>query len=215
MALRVFFLLTCDKGSVDTAWALQYWPSARDVTSDVINLSGDYKGAYIAEAICPLPVCQDSLWQQQLGSNFINVLRQGGGSSAYVPTTSIMSLTDEIALQIGGEAATGFIEDKREVGVTNTWIQEACALQPGGGVYDHVGILFSNLAYELTLDALSHDGPGKVDRLDKAKVCGEIAIPGLSVSDIIQSQLSLVVALYNILATAQSPGEPPIKSYAQ
>jgi hypothetical protein len=77
-------------GSVDIAWALQYWPSARQFTSDVINLSADYKGTQFLNAFCLLPLCQDSLWQQRVGSNFIATLRNGGGSSAYVPTTSIM-----------------------------------------------------------------------------------------------------------------------------
>lgn len=181
----------------------------------MVNLSGDYKGASITDVVCLLPVCEYSLWQQQLQSNFITTLREGGASSAYVPTTSIMSLTDECVTQLGGKAASGYIEDARNVGVSNYWIQEACALQPGGGVYDHVGVLFSNLAYELTVDALTHDGPGKVERLDLSKTCGEIATPGLSVLDIIESQLTIVVAFFNIFSHPATAGEPPIRSYAQ
>ena len=131
------------------------------------------------------------MWLTQSISTYQNIatLRNGGGSSAYVPTTSIMSLTDNFLPQVGGSAASGFIEDARGVGVTNAFIQEICALQPGGISYLHEGVMFSNLAYDLAIDALTHDGPGEVARLDLRKNCRFLANDGLSVTEVVQTEL--------------------------
>jgi hypothetical protein len=201
-------------GSLDTAWGLQYWPSARQNVSDVINLSGDYKGTPFLDVLCVLPVCEYSLWQQQPNSKFIATLREGGGSSAYVPTTSIMSLTDDVVPQLGGPSASGYIEDERHVGVSNTFIQEVCSLQLGGIPYTHEGVMFSNLAYDMAIDALTHDGPGEVSRLNLKQTCSYIAIDGLDVTDIIHTELATPQAFYNIFTQPATNGEPPIKAYA-
>lgn len=201
-------------GAVDTAWALQYWPSAREVVADVINISAGYKGTPLLDALCLLPVCEYSLWQQRPGSNFIDTLREGGGSSAYVPTTSIMSLTDEFVPQLGGESASGYIFDVRHVGATNVFVQEVCAGQLGGGVYTHSGTMASNLAYELALDALTHDGPGHVGRLNLDSACGSVVIEGMSVLDVVETENTSPVTLYNIFTHKAEPGEPPIRPYA-
>lgn len=157
------------------------------------------------------------MWLTQSISTYQNIatLRNGGGSSAYVPTTSIMSLTDNFLPQVGGSAASGFIEDARGVGVTNAFIQEICALQPGGISYLHEGVMFSNLAYDLAIDALTHDGPGEVARLDLRKTCSFLATDGLSVTDVVQTELATPQGFYNIFTYPSTPGEPPIKEYAR
>lgn len=197
------------------AWALQYWPSTRSLTQDVVNLAADYKGTPFLDALCIAPVCQDSLWQQRPGSVLVATLRDGGGSSAYVPITSIISVTDNIVPQLGGQAASEFVEDARGVGVTNAFIQEICASKRGGIPYTHEGTMFSNLAYDLAVDALLHDGPGDVKRLDLVKSCGSVVIEGLSVLDITRTEAATPQTFYNIFATLPTAGEPPIRAYAR
>lgn len=182
--------------------------------TDVINISADYKGTAFLDILCVLPICEYSLWQQRPEATFIATLRNGGGSSAYVPTTSIMSLTDEFVPQIDGQSASGYILDARSVGVTNVWLQNVCAGQLGGGVYTHSGVMASNLAYQLALDALTNPGPGEISRLDLASACGTAVIPGMSVSDVVDTENTSPLAFYNIFTHQAQPGEPPIKPYA-
>lgn len=202
-------------GALVGAWALQYWPSTRDLTADVVNLGGDYKGSAVLNFLCSAPICEDSLWQQKDDAEFVATLRAGGGSSAYVPTTSIMSLSDNFVPQLGGEEASGYIEDERNVGASNVFIQEACAGKPGGGVYTHESMLLSNLAYDLAVDALTHDGPGDVSRLNLGETCSYVVTQGLSDLDVFHTELTIPISLYNVFTHVPVPDEPPIEKYAQ
>lgn len=126
-----------------------------------------------------------------------------------------MSLTDDVLLQTGDEKSAGYISDERNVGATNTFVQKACAGKPGGMPYTHEGIMFSNLAYELAVDALLHDGPGQVPRLNLDDVCSVVATKGLTSEDIIHTTGTVLVAGFNIGSQLPTNGEPPIKPYAQ
>jgi hypothetical protein len=182
--------------------------------TDVINIFADYNGTAFLDILCALPICEYSLGQQRPEANVIAALRNSGGSSAYVPTTSIMSLTDEFVPQIGGQSASGYILDARNVGVANVWLQNICAGQLGGGAYTHSGVMASNLAYQQALDALTNPRPGEVSWLDLASACGCAVIPGMSISDVMNTENTSPVAFYNIFTHQAEPSEPPIKSYA-
>lgn len=41
-------LLTWSAGSIGSQWALKYWPSTANVTSDVFTISADYDGTTLA-----------------------------------------------------------------------------------------------------------------------------------------------------------------------
>ncbi|KAK5701512.1 hypothetical protein LTR97_004327 [Elasticomyces elasticus] len=205
-------VMTWSQGSVDTHWALKYWPSARSKVADVINISGDYKG--FDSGFEAIGKASESLWQQLPSSKFLATLRADGGDSAYLPTTSIMSTTDNVVPQLGGPAASGYIRDARNVGVTNVFIQETCALQPGGVPYTHEGAMSSNLAFDLAVDAITHEGPGRLDRLNLAKTCSFAATEGLTALDVVYTAGATTQALYNILAASGATGEPLIKPYA-
>lgn len=104
--------------------------------------------------------CVPSVIQQDYNSDFVTKLRFNGGDSAYVPTTTVYSLTDEIVQLQVGTAASGYLNDARNVGVANTFLQGACAGQPAGGLYTHEGVLYNPVAYALVVDVLQHTGPG-------------------------------------------------------
>lgn len=92
-------------------------------------------------------------------------LRSNGGDSAYVPTTTVYSLTDEIVQPQQGTGASGFIQDSGHISVSNTFLQGACLGGPAGLVCTHEGVLYNPVAYALIKDALTHDGPGNFDRV--------------------------------------------------
>lgn len=213
-------IVTWSQGSLDAQWAFKYWPSTRAEVTDHIAMSPDYHGTILAYLLCPgfalgnAIACTPAVAQQGYSSNFVNKLRSNGGDSAYVPVTTVYSLTDEIVQPQAGTAASGFINDARGVGVGNTFLQGACAGQPAGLVYTHEGVLYNPVAYALVVDALTHTGPGSFDRVKAS--CADVVAPGLSLGDVLETEALIPLAFYNILSyTPRALSEPPIKSYAK
>ncbi|KAF2754501.1 alpha/beta-hydrolase [Pseudovirgaria hyperparasitica] len=207
-------------GSLDSQWAFKYWPSTRSRVSDAIRLSADLHGTVFARLLCPgftTPGCTPAIAQQEYDSKFINVLRANGGDSAYVPTTSIYSIFDEIVQPQSDPIASAASLDARGVGVTNVELQSVCtALLPGGlPINDHEGVIINALGYELAKDALTHAGPGQLSRVDTNMACERFAADGLSLADIFATYALIPIAALNILAfQPKADGEPPIKAYA-
>ncbi|KAE9371124.1 alpha/beta-hydrolase [Stipitochalara longipes BDJ] len=212
-------IVTWSQGSLDAQWAFKYWPSVPKIVTDHIAISPDYHGTVLAYILCPGfatandIACVPSVIQQQYNSNFVTKLRSNGGDSAYVPTTTVYSLTDEIVQPQEGTAASGYLNDARGVGVSNTYLQGACLAQPAGLLYTHEGVLYNPVAYALVVDALQHTGPGSFSRVSGQ--CGSIVAPGLSLSDVIETEALIPLAVLNIFAyLPKVVSEPAIKAYA-
>ncbi|VUC37657.1 unnamed protein product [Clonostachys rosea] len=197
------------QGNLNTQWALTFWPSTREVVTDSIAVSPDYHGLVLAYLLCPklghLP-CAPSVHQQKWDSELIQTFRNAGGASAWAPTTVVWSATDDIVQPNHGTNASSFLQDTRNVGVTNVELQLACPL-------------LSDCAtlYALLKDALTHDGPASIQRIsDFNTACSKIAADGLSVQDIIATTVSVPVAVAGVLLYDQKVvNEPAIASYAQ
>ncbi|CAK3926563.1 Hypothetical predicted protein [Lecanosticta acicola] len=208
-------------GSLDGQWALKYWPSTRKVLSNKIGISPDYHGTIEAQPLCPgfpTPGSVPAVCQQQYNSTFIRTLRNHGGDSAYVPTTNIYSIFDEIVEPQQDPNASGALLDARGVGVSNFELQAVCsALLPGGSFYNsHEGVLYNALGYALAVDALQNGGPGQLGRVDALYQCEQFATPGLSPADVFATEALIPEAVVAILAFVPKVAmEPPIKAYAQ
>ena len=88
--------------------------------------------------------------------------------------------------------------------------------QPGGTLYFHEGVLYNALAFALAKDALTHDGPGELSRIDVDAECQKIAADGLSLADVLATEATIPIALYQIIAYPNKTlTEPPIMPYAQ
>ncbi|KAL4880026.1 hypothetical protein BJY04DRAFT_219559 [Aspergillus karnatakaensis] len=211
-------VIAWSQGNLNTQWAFKYWPSTRDVVDDYVAVSPDYRGTVIADSVCPLlfaVFCMPSIFQQRWEKEFISVRRADGGGSAYVPTTTLYSTFDEIVQPMSGENASAILEDARGVGVTNNHVQTLCDSRPAGGVYTHEGMLYNPLSWALAVDALRHDGPGNISRIDLEKVCGNLIAPQLGVDELLGTEGLLLVALAEILAFSPKVlEEPAIASYA-
>lgn len=212
-------IVTWSQGSLDAQWAFKYWPSVPKIVTDHIAISPDYHGTVLAYVLCPgfdtgnSIACVPSVIQQDYNSNFVTKLRSNGGDSAYVPTTTVYSLFDEIVEPQDGTAASGFINDARNVGVSNTFLQGACAGEAAGLLHTHEGVLYNPVAYALVVDALQHTGPGNFERVTGS--CQDIVAPGLSLSDVIETEALIPLAVLNIFSyLPRALSEPPIKSYA-
>lgn len=211
-------VISWSQGGLDTQWALKYWPSTRDVLEDFIPMSPDFHGTVERSFVCPSLdplICTPSIQQQAWETDFVRTLRADGGDSAYVPTTSVYSTTDEIVQPMSGDKASAILYDTRDMGVTNNHLQTICPGKPAGGVYLHEGVLYNPLAWALAVDALNHDGPGDVSRIDVDTVCEQFLAPQLQLDDMIGTEGLLLVALVELLAyVPKVVDEPPIAKYA-
>ncbi|WPH03142.1 Hypothetical protein R9X50_00601700 [Acrodontium crateriforme] len=215
---RSVSVLSWSQGGVDAQWAYKYWPSTRSKVTDQISFSPDYKGTTLASfAATPHEPLPPSVLQQQYNSQFITTLRSNEGDSAYVPTTTIYSgFYDEVVEPQQGTGASAYLLDARNVGVTNNEVQTICPGQPAGGFFGHEGVLYNNLGYALAVDALQHDGPGQVARLDLPSVCSYPITEGLNLADVLETENTLLIAGLSILLyPSPSSTEPAIKSYAR
>ncbi|KAF2166108.1 hypothetical protein M409DRAFT_55451 [Zasmidium cellare ATCC 36951] len=213
--------ISWSSGSVSGQWALKYWPSIRKRLSNKISFSPDYHGTIFAQLLCPgfvTPGSDPAVCQQNYNSTFIRTLRNNGGDSAYVPTTNIYTIFDEIVEPQQDPNASGALLDARGVGVSNTEIQSVCtAFLPGGTLYNsHEGVIYNALGYALVIDALTNGGPGRVSRVNATFQCSQFATPGLSLADIFATEALIPIAAFQIIAfLPKSATEPPIKGYAQ
>lgn len=211
-------VLAWSQGNVDTQWALKYWPSTRPITSDFLSMSPDFKGTY-GILICPgfpLIPCDAGPSQQINTSKFLKTLRAGGGDAALVPTTVVYSKTDEsVQPQPSGSAASSYLLDTNNIPVSNSRVQDVCAGKAAGGVFTHSGVLFNALSWALVQDALQHEGPGDISRIDLDTVCAKEAADGLDVSDVLQTQVLLAEAFVKIIEyPVKVTEEPAIMAYA-
>jgi len=212
-------VIAWSQGNIDAQWAYKYWSSTRKVVTDHIAFSADYEGTILADFISPTGFPDDpSVLQQRYGttSNFITTLRNDGGDSAYVPTTSIYSsLGDEIVEPQQGTGASAYLLDARNVGVTNNEFQTICPGQVAGSLYTHEGALYNPIGFALVKDALTHSGPGQVSRIDTTALCGQYLATGLDLGDLLLTENSILVAgVALVLHQPKVTEEPAIMSYA-
>ena len=81
---------------------------------------------------------------------------------------------------------------------------------------DVSGVTYNALAYALAVDALTHDGPGQLSRIDVRAECAKFATDGLSLADIFATEALIPIAGAAILAYPNKvTTEPPIMAYAQ
>ncbi|KAL2059902.1 hypothetical protein VTL71DRAFT_10057 [Oculimacula yallundae] len=214
---RSVAIVAWSQGNLATQWALKYWPSTRLVVNNFIALSADFHGTIQASALMPFGVGlgNPGVWSQKRGSKFLQTLHNDNGDSAYVPTTSIYSATDEIVQPQFGAGASAFMRDVRKVGVTNCELQQVAVLRPAGAVYSHETVMSNPVAWALAEDAIKNGGPGRLDRIDMSRLSWKVVADGLTLADGAATEALLVSAGASILSYPWKViTEPKIPQYA-
>jgi triacylglycerol lipase len=145
--------------------ALTYWPSLRREVTDAVTAAATHHGAPgTAEttAVCLTKGCPPALWQQRVGSAFLEALNDGRdetpGRTAY---TTVRSATDEVVRPQTGPRPTSALK-----GAANILIQEVCP----GRETTHLGTAVDSVTIAALADAVGHPGAAKVSRFP-ADVC--------------------------------------------
>lgn len=151
----------------------------------------------------------------------------GAGDSAFVPTTTVFSFTDEIVQPqgiTGFEAASGYMKN-----ASNIFIQGngGCPLVTSTlisglpSVISHEGVLYSGMGIAVAVLATQSGGEGTVDMIDAAIRC-KIVSPLLTIQDAVAQEATVPGAIFRTvlgggdetLTTGFLPAEPAIKEYA-
>lgn len=167
------------QGNPNTQWALEYFPSTRNITRAFIALSPDFAGIDLLGSdslfsdICATGLCQAALWQQAAGSNYYSALH-AKDFTALVPTTSIWTQFDGVVAP--------YQENAQLPGATVIQVQDLCPLR----LTTHVTMTVSSPVFSLALDALQHDGLASLSRVrkDALGICLRVNAEGMS-SDVI------------------------------
>jgi len=102
----------------------------------------------------------------------------------------VYGIFDEIVQPQEGSGASMYILDKRNA--TSVSRTSSCRTlhgrQPAGTLYTHEGVLYNPLAFALAKDALTHNRPGNLSRIDVVSEFQKIVADGLGLPDLLASE---------------------------
>lgn len=202
-------------------WAIKWWPSAREAVDDFVMIAGPNHGTTRAADGGLLPLLgavglvPEVIYQFAPDSQFMTATNAGDETPGDISYTALYTQFDELVQPVTPVPAAAVDYGLDNPRVANILLQDIC---PGRFV-DHVTIgLTDRLAFELVLDALSHDGPANVERAGGETLCGLIQIvpEQIVAPDVVQGLLSVLrQEPANGLPNPHfASEEPPLKSYA-
>jgi len=187
------------QGNLEVRWALRWWPDLRALVDDVISLGGPHHGASGADQVCLTGSCAAAAQQMRHGARFLAALNAGDETPGDPDYTSVYSATDELVQP----PSTAVLD-----GAVNVEVQDLCPARP----VHHGGLLYDYVVYAVVVDALTHPGPARPERLG-GDICLDTWMPGvrepLTGNAVLYGPAFL--ALLHSTAVAQ---EPPLAAYA-
>lgn len=151
---------------------------------------------------------------------------RGAGCVAFVPTTTVFSLTDEVVEPqgiTGFENVSGYLQNASNIYIQGNGgcsLVEAKIVDGLPTVITHEGVLYSGMGVAVAIEAVKSGGQVKVDMIDQSLRC-ELVHQLLTTADAIAQEATIPGALARILLGGGdqtiadfSSAEPPIKSYA-
>lgn len=191
------------QGGMIGRWALRWWPDVRGMVSDVVGAAPDNHGTDVALPLCAIP-CAVAFWQQRSDARFVAALNSGQETFAGVDYTAIYTRNDEVVVPPTSAVLSG------PGRVTNVAVQEIC---PANGSEHLVVGTTDAVAWALLRDALDHDGPAVVSRIDRG-VCEELFMPGVDRATALTELAAAGTALATTIArTPVVTGEPALQCY--
>lgn len=189
------------QGGLMAVWIAKFWPDVARHATDVIGLAANVRGTQLANTLCTGESCSPIAWQMRRGSKVTNAATHAPLSTG-TSFTSVGSLTDEVVYP--QPTVSSF------PGVDAVMVQSVCP----GRVVDHGLLLSDAIAYQLVLDALTHDGPANPARADRS-VCLQQTMPGADPTASAGFANTLVALSVGLLdARTYTDHEAPVPAYA-
>jgi triacylglycerol lipase len=191
------------QGGLIGRWALKYWPDTRDMVDDYVSLAAPNHGTHLFVAQC-VTKCPAARWQQRTGSLFLTALNTGPQVWPGIDYTQITTHTDEVVIPNSSSTLP------TASNVRNVSVNDFCPIE----TVEHFGMAYDNAAYALGIDALTHPGPARPSRADKA-LCGWPFMPAVDPATYSAKAAGALVQSANSMITAtQLPAEPALECYA-
>lgn len=196
---RRIALLGASQGGVLPRWALRFWPDTRAMVADHIGLAPTNRGTPMGLPLGPPGAWSPGVWQQMYGSAWMTALNTGQETFPGIDYTEIYSHADE--------AVPFFLSPLADDGgrVTNVAVQDVCP----GHVAEHVKMgTYDPVGYALATDALTHDGPADLARIDRA-VCLQEFPPGVDPTEAVLALAAISVNTAMRFAGAERADREP------
>lgn len=207
------------QGCTNVQWALTFWSDRRKEVASFVALGPAWDGTEIAGLVNRVRASLTggkmvaSVLQQTTGSHLLQALKDHGGTKMLVPTTTVMTNTDEIVLPY---------ESGNMAGATNIVLQSK-NLCPHRLV-DHFTLVTDAISQYAMLNAFEKGGSGMTDleALEKNKetLCANKLPQFTSVSAGISFTTQSLMSAIQTVVTGKGKStivteEPPLMPYAK
>lgn len=211
---RKIAVLGHSQGGMSPRWALRFWPDVRGKVAEVIGMAPSNHGTAVLFSCIPgLTKCVPAVWQQKAGSAFMKALNSRAETFAGIDYTNVYTLLDEVVVPPASSALT-----TGSGRIANVKVQDVCPLDP----YEHVLMgTVSPAVYAVVKDALDHDGPARLSRIDR-RWCTKLFMPGIEPADVasfapiltaLPSLISTVLPSITLSGAPLLPKEPGLRCY--
>ncbi len=199
------------QGGMAPRWALRFFPDTRAMVDDLVGLSPSNHGTLDANGFCAGPGgCPPSFWQQRMGSKFLGALNSGQETFPGISYSSVYTRIDEVVVpNVNDRSSSSLHGGGGEI--SNVSLQDVCPV----GADEHLAIgTYSNVAFRLAMDALTHAGPADARRVPRS-VCADPFMPGVDKKTFLGDYAAMGEDIaHELLTYPREPAEPPLRCYA-
>lgn len=204
-------------------WALRWWPDTRTMVDGLIGIDPPNRGTLVTKLFgCEVrsvvpdtrgainPQCAPAIWQQTIGSDFIDALNSRAMTFDSADYTVIYSRDSNLVVPNVNGSRSSLPPGPN---VSNIALQDVCPSAFATGA-DHGLVLGSPITYALAMDALNHPRqPADLSRIDRS-VCQQL---GRKYANPVTQALG-ITKVYGTAFLAHFPhegvnSEPPLRCY--
>lgn len=200
---RKVALVGHSQGGAMVLWIAKFWPDVARHASDVVPIAAPLRGTTVANGLCLLRRCAPVAWQMARGGATMRAL-EGAPMPRGLAVTSIATRLDEL-ITPQPSASSG-------AGVRTIMVQDVCP----GHLAEHALLSSDPVAYALMIDAISHSGTARGERIDR-RTCARPVLPAAQlaggVGGLVTITLSFTTGLLNPLTWVDR--EPRLPDYAR
>lgn len=191
------------QGPMEIRWAIKWWPDIQTRIDDFVMLASPNHGSALYKVFCAR-TCIRPFWQMRPDSKFLAALNAGDETPGDLSYTSAYSLTDNGVQPAFPSPGTAGL-----AGAHNIAVQDVC---PGRPV-EHFGMFYDAAIFAIVTDALNHEGPADVRRIDQA-VCTQATMPSTNPIETAAKDVQLFLDFITRIQEHQTDKEPPLAPYA-